>query len=771
MGALEFWDLLRACLSSLRGRLEAERDNAGLGRVQILERAAWADHGAASQAMSDIGGILGVLEGVSSYPEMARVYRVAVDLAQKFGMTEDGRAALSPRLFSMHRYLDGDIGGGNFGSFRRGRGMSLEYGLGLGVLDGMFQKFLGRVLGVSGGAGASIFDRCFGEDAQGWRDAVGMAAPEFEGYVFGQMIWRYDPVLSCKRFEVPDRMKSQFARLGAEPEARRIQAEMVAGKRFELASDRAREAGIRSLRGFAMLFDLADLAPREVLEGPAGQAREGQKCLALAEGVIARMHGRMAEHWQMRLSSLFHGVGRVDGRIYDEKRFLGERAAELGWQEAGLSWKLENISECPLEGMNYIVKPGDRLAALLGRAYPRGCDRRMFLKQNPQIVQPECLEAGMRIYFPRLTGGFQESAPWPDTDDGRVYMTEDGRYIELYGDVVGPLDALSKCQKESLCHGLSRLPREALCRSVALELSDGIAIVCQNETLFVSTDENLRLIDEQWGRYEQPRRVWRSRIAAQIRGDVMVSPEIYLPLERLPGQAHRASWMATSLRRVLSDAKFLPLRLVIHAKQRRASVCDTFGGEVASLEHGDFRVLRMQPWRRLRDFMAPPIMQMEALMHVWLADLFQRRVEIAVSPVRYEGMGRAPRQCDGGRVAFAVPMGTAVYAMMRGRVVDCVGYGENGAGVLIFHHDGLYVRYEGLSVICVCRGDEIEAETMIGRSGCMSGAGEPEFSIELIHNESGTLSFGTFSGKRLDYLDVVNNRWPRQQLFETVMEG
>ena len=131
-----------------------------------------------------------------------------------------------------------------------------------------------------------------------------------------QMILRFDPVLSRKVYSMSDTWQSRFNRLGKEPSARAAQIDLVAGERFKTARHHAKSAGIQSLRGFAMLFDLDALAPDDITGEIETQASESQKCMSLADEVISRMHGHIAAHWQNRLSTVMRGSGFVEHRYY-----------------------------------------------------------------------------------------------------------------------------------------------------------------------------------------------------------------------------------------------------------------------------------------------------------------------------------------------------------------------------------------------------------------------------------------------------------------------
>ena len=772
-GAARFWQSLREEMARVRETWIAAHHWQALAGLQALEGAMRGIDGGTAQAATRLAGIVPMLDDLAKLAPEFEPFLAQARRAEA-AQGENGQERfekLTSRLFLMHRFLDGVSGAEEFGGVRVGRGGDVEFGLGMHLHDGSLLKFFSLLQAQP--HGADVMLHCLEEDAQGMVEAIGGGQACFEQYMRAQLILRYDPVLSKKVYEMPDGLQARLARLGAEPVARRAQVGIVAGSRFAQARQHARIGGIRSLRGFAMLFDLGNAADAECVEAVKSGTSESQKCLTLADSVLARMHGHLAAHWQMRLESVFHGFGKVDDRLYDERRFWGRDAAGLTWDDAESLFDADDVSTRPEPGRTYVVCPGDHLQELTRRAYQGQEDYRFVLRQNPHVMRPDSIAPGTRIYFPKL----QDPAPVENVSprDERaengtpVVLSRDGRFLMFQGESFGPVDALEAGQRESLCHGLNSLRPASWGHTLAVELPQGAALVCCHKTLFVSDEACERELARQCPDFENPVLEWAQNLAAQIRGDVMVAPGIALPLARLSAQPHRARWMAAALRRVMAESRFLPLRIAIHGRDRFVDIVDAFGDPVVRLEMEDFAAMRQQPWRRLRDYVAPPVMQMDALTQVWLGDLFKKSVEIPVAPLSLANQ-YAYRPARPGESHFLVPMGTPVYAVMRGTVVDCGEFPEVGLGILIRHHAGVVSRYSSLSTICVSPGQHVEAETMIARCGHLGGDSEPMLRLELCQAQTEIADFGAFVGKPLDYFDVLCNCWPRVHPFDCVLE-
>lgn len=838
---LDFWRDLRSWCEDVRVHAYGALDYGVLGRLQSIE-VAWprADVDALS-TLRALGNVVLHLEALSPCDVLGeslltrgrRLSRLgAGDFLQR---GDDGRFdGLSARLYGMHRFLEGESGGEDFGRTTRLEHGDFAYGLGLRLCNGRLHELFMRLKRMAGADSESYFRQFFDDETEALLASLESDASQFMAYMQSHLILRYDAVFSRSNYELSPAMQQYLGRLGADVRARREQIGIVSGERFSDARRDATETGVRSLRGFAMLFDLGKRVSEQALERMSGHLCESEKCLSLADSVISRLHGMQAQHWQMRLESVYRGRGMVGDRFYEETRFLGENAGGLDWEEAEFGTMLDGVTPRPRAGHYYVVCRGDRLRQLIAEAYGSSRDYRIVLQQNPQIVQAERLTPGMKIYFPKIDGGLildvagavgpdatgkspELSGKTPelsgkavvlggdagDVDDGerengakcervgeqknaRIVGLGDG--IELLGELIEDLSCMRRDQIEAMCEKLNELSASQYVRTVCVDQDEGVCLVCDRVVLFVSEDDNMaRYMETSFStpsflatgdvirrRARAAFRAWGRALAAQIRGDVVVSADCSLPLARFADQRNRRAWVTTALRR-LREASASGVKFVVHGRDRRVDVVDKYGVCVVQLQSEDFRAMRMQPWRRYVDYYAPPLVQMNALMQVWLGDLFGLSVEIGVPPLSYANQYSIEQ--GRGVVTFGVPMGTPVYPIMRGRVVSVGADAERGKYVVVAHHDGLYSRYMSLSTSFVEVGMQVEAETTIGRSGCAGNDIDAKLCLEIVEcrdveiDEDIDFSQDILLGKRFDYFDIIYNVWPRELRFDGVIEA
>lgn len=838
---LDFWRDLRSWCEDVRVHAYGALDYGVLGRLQSIE-VAWprADVDALStlRALGDVVLHLEALSpcdvlGESLLTRGRRLSRLgAGDFLQR---GDDGRFdGLSARLYGMHRYLEGESGGEDFGRTTRLEHGDFAYGLGLRLCNGRLHELFMRLKRMAGADSESYFRQFFDDETEALLASLESDASQFMAYMQSHLILRYDAVFSRSNYELSPAMQQYLGRLGADVRARREQIGIVSGERFSDARRDATETGVRSLRGFAMLFDLGKRVSEQALERMSGHLCESEKCLSLADSVISRLHGMQAQHWQMRLESVYRGRGMVGDRFYEETRFLGANAGGLDWEEAVFGTMLDGVTPRPSAGHYYVVCRGDRLRQLIAEAYGTSRDYRIVLQQNPQIVQAERLTPGMKIYFPKIDGGLildvagaagaDATGKTPDlrgkspelkgkavvlggdagdVDDGerengakcervgeqknaRVVGSGDG--IELLGEWIEDLSCMRRDQIEAMCEKLNELSASQYVRTVCVDQDEGVCLVCDRVVLFVSEDDNMaRYMETSFStpsflatgdvirrRARAAFRAWGRALAAQIRGDVVVSADCSLPLARFADQRNRRAWVTTALRR-LREESASGVKFVVHGRDRRVDVVDKYGVCVVQLQSEDFRAMRMQPWRRYVDYYAPPLVQMNALMQVWLGDLYGLSVEIGVPPLSYANQYSIEQ--GRGIVTFGVPMGTPVYPIMRGRVVSVGADAERGKYVVVAHHDGLYSRYMSLSTSFVEVGMQVEAETTIGRSGCAGNDIDAKLCLEIVEchdveiDEDIDFSQDILPGKRFDYFDIIYNVWPRELRFDGVIEA
>lgn len=838
---LDFWRDLRSWCEEVRVHAYGALDYGVLGRLQSIE-VVWprvdVDALSTLRALGDVVLHLEALSpcdvlGESLLTRGRRLSRLgAGDFLQR---GDDGRFdGLSARLYGMHRYLEGESGGEDFGRTTRLEHGDFAYGLGLRLCNGRLHELFMRLKRMAGASTESYFRQFFDDETEALLASLESDASQFMAYMQSHLILRYDAVFSRSNYELSPAMQQYLGRLGADVRARREQIGIVSGERFSDARRDATETGVRSLRGFAMLFDLGKRVSEQALERMSGHLCESEKCLSLADSVISRLHGMQAQHWQMRLESVYRGRGMVGDRFYEETRFLGENAGGLDWEEAEFGTMLDGVTPRPRAGHYYVVCRGDRLRQLIAEAYGSSRDYRIVLQQNPQIVQAERLTPGMKIYFPKIDGGLildvagavgpdatgkspELSGKTPelsgkavvlggdagDVDDGerengakcervgeqknaRVVGSGDG--IELLGEWIEDLSCMRRDQIEAMCEKLNELSASQYVRTVCVDQDESVCLVCDRVVLFVSEDDNMaRYMETSFStpsflatgdvirrRARAAFRAWGRALAAQIRGDVVVSADCSLPLARFADQRNRRAWVTTALRR-LREESASGVKFVVHGRDRRVDVVDKYGVCVVQLQSEDFRAMRMQPWRRYVDYYAPPLVQMNALMQVWLGDLYGLSVEIGVPPLSYANQYSIEQ--GRGVVTFGVPMGTPVYPIMRGRVVSVGADAERGKYVVVAHHDGLYSRYMSLSTSFVEVGMQVEAETTIGRSGCAGNDIDAKLCLEIVEcrdieiDEDIDFSQDILLGKRFDYFDIIYNVWPRELRFDGVIEA
>lgn len=838
---LDFWRDLRSWCEEVRVHAYGALDYGVLGRLQSIE-VVWprVDVDALS-TLRALGEVVLHLEALSPCDVLGeslltrgrRLSRLgAGDFLQR---GDDGRFdGLSARLYGMHRFLEGESGGEDFGRTTRLEHGDFAYGLGLRLCNGRLHELFMRLKRMAGASTESYFRQFFDDETEALLASLESDASQFMAYMQSHLILRYDAVFSRSNYELSPAMQQYLGRLGADVRARREQIGIVSGERFSDARRDATETGVRSLRGFAMLFDLGKRVSEQALERMSGHLCESEKCLSLADSVISRLHGMQAQHWQMRLESVYRGRGMVGDRFYEETRFLGENAGGLDWEEAEFGTMLDGVTPRPRAGHYYVVCRGDRLRQLIAEAYGSSRDYRIVLQQNPQIVQAERLTPGMKIYFPKIDGGLildvagavgpdatgkspELSGKTPelsgkavvlggdagDVDDGerengakcervgeqknaRVVGSGDG--IELLGEWIEDLSCMRRDQIEAMCEKLNELSASQYVRTVCVDQDESVCLVCDRVVLFVSEDDNMaRYMETSFStpsflatgdvirrRARAAFRAWGRALAAQIRGDVVVSADCSLPLARFADQRNRRAWVTTALRR-LREESASGVKFVVHGRDRRVDVVDKYGVCVVQLQSEDFRAMRMQPWRRYVDYYAPPLVQMNALMQVWLGDLYGLSVEIGVPPLSYANQYSIEQ--GRGVVTFGVPMGTPVYPIMRGRVVSVGADAERGKYVVVAHHDGLYSRYMSLSTSFVEVGMQVEAETTIGRSGCAGNDIDAKLCLEIVEcrdieiDEDIDFSQDILPGKRFDYFDIIYNVWPRELRFDGVIEA
>lgn len=675
--------------------------------------------------------------------------------------------AFAGRLLSMSRFLNGVAGAEDYSTLQSERNADINFGLGFRLGDGSLLALFSHIVEKQSTGAEAFFDQHFDSDGRKLFEAIQSGQAALTQFMREQMILRYDPVLSQKVYQVPDHWKERFRRLGLLDTVRSAQVERVAGRRFIDAKVKAKDAGIASLRGLAMVFDLDRLALPETLATVSNpDMPEASKWVSLADEVLSRMHGRLASHWHERLSSVFHGIGTIDGRLYDERRFLGNDAERRHWDDPTLLFDDEGrLSARPREGYEYVVRHGDKLSNLTHEAYNGRADYRFVLRQNPQLRLPLELEPGMVLFFPKLDAHLPVHASGEDGKRLRQSKLSDDRNSLFWEDrTIAPLRPMLESQVQTLIKTLAGLSLTALAKTMAIELAEGCAIVCGQVTLCLSQQENEEKVKTLYPDKENPLLFWARHLAAQIRGDIEIPQGTYLSLGSLAAQTHRREWVQSSLARYLADPSLAPMRAVIDAKHRAVDFIDANGNVIVRLEDSDFHAMRQRPWRRLNDYFAPPVVQMEQLSKLWYSDLMALGAEIILPPL--SRANQYSMQVIDGETLFLAPMGTPVYPVSSGTVLACGQYDELGNIVVIQHAHGLFSRYTHLATLSVWPGQTVSADVMIGRSGSTGDVNQPGLGLSFRHAQQTEDPWNDPSSPDLHVIDVIHGLWPQTLFLE-----
>ena len=733
-------DKVHACLETIRNRCIA-------ARLAPNERDAMIPQ--LTQPLMTLASLTGD-ETAQKLADFSKKY------ADQVSVTPPGKfETLAHNLFAMHRFLDGIAGADQFGNISLHKDENIKYGLGLDLHDGSLLQFFTDLIQKDPNAPYDLLRRSFSDDTEPLIRAVQEGQASLESFLRSQLILRYDPILSRKTFTFPQNFLAHFQNLATEPTARDTQISLLAGKRFSSAKTHALSSGIRSLRGFAMLFDLHALASDAILSNIDPSAPETNKCLSLADAVISRMHGHVAEHWQNRLESVFQGSGTVDGRIYDETRYLGLHAEEQSWETPLLQFKDDNITPEPSPGHAYIVCPGDRLTTLTDNAYKGLADYRFVLRQNPHIRHPETLRPGTRLFFPKLSDDRKQTlASDQASQEHNAFYSESSESIFFANREITDLKILTREQIDALCKALDHIGLSHIAQTQCVRIRKHIAIICEHATLLILTKENAERIGS--ASPDDALYRWACALAAQLRGDVMLAGDIFLPLASMPSQPHRNAWCASSLHRLLADPSARPPKLILHPSARAVDILDTYNAFIMRLEHDDFLAIRQQPNRRLSDYIAPPIIQMEMLSQLWISELLSMGTEIVVPPISHANLYASTSHRN--ETHFLIPAGTPVYPILPGIVHKIQPATPDCFQIFIQHPHGLVARYANLMPPFVSEGQSVTQQTVI--SFAASPGTESVSTVKLELKQGPSSDSDTFDGEQVAYLNIVNQLWP-----------
>ena len=672
-------------------------------------------------------------------------------------------------LLSMHLFLDGSRHTEFDVTIDAGTDMTM--GLGLRLSDGTLHQFFSRILQQSPEDPERIFSPFFDDSASGLANAVLSGQPALMDFLRAQLMIRFDKASMQRHYAFPDSWLTKFHRLFQSQLAQNAQNSTIAGKRLLDAQSMARQTGIHSLRGFAMLFDLGNHTPHDFSQ-IFDQTSEKQKMLSLVNVSIAGMNGQSANYWQKRMQTIFHGQGLFEGREYDERRFLGPEADKRVWNDSTqVISEIFQPTDIPIPGHYYLVKPGDRLAQLARRANPAHPDFRRIVRQNPHISSNHQLIPGTSIFIPTS----EAPAPQRSDDINAQPVTEGQSHIRLYDRLIGPIQPLSAKQVSDLIRKLGNTPIQSLFRTTASFYNHHWQIACDKvnflqideqtedaiESFCASQPEFAEDFEQQPPNFPPPSKAefWANRFAASIRGDLILPGGIQLPLGIQPLQPHRRQWLQMSLQRAMLSPKFHSLKIYLSPDGTRADIVDDTGNTLICLEQPDFVAIRQQPHRRLQEIPHNPLQSAMLFTQLWAGDLLKKHAEIIVFPLLNANEFTISEENH--ETQFLTPMGTPVYAIARGTVVAAGQFPHEGNALLIFHGNHLYSRYAHLSTLNVHTGQEIFADSMLGRSGVSGDVSQPLLGISLECRYSPSQNWYSSGAQRILFNDVVETLWPK----------
>ncbi len=363
---------------------------------------------------------------------------------------------------------------------------------------------------------------------------------------------------------------------------------------------------------------------------------------------------------------------------------------------------------------------------------------------------------------------FNEDAahtPQPDTLPGE--LTVNANNIVVVGDrQIGPLDPMTPEQRQTFVECLKTLSQPHLAQ--AIEMPEGWTILHQNMPIFLSERENERICAQLFKDSPHPLETWVRRLTAQIRGDLLLDDVSAraLPLGSVEGQPLRRRWFKTALSRIARDPHALPLKAIVHASQHAVDLFDNYDDHVLRLENDDFRAIRQQPHRRLTDYVAPPVVQMQTLTALWIADFLGIDAEIPVPPVTRMNMNATMSNED--ETLYRLPMGTPVYPVARGTVILCGNLPQLGNTILIQHPGQFYSRLTHLATLAVTPGQTINADTMLARSGMtLSG---PALGLALDESAEPIQNWNDFGHAPLDIAKTLHTFRSRHVMPEMIIQ-
>ncbi len=236
-------------------------------------------------------------------------------------------------------------------------------------------------------------------------------------------------------------------------------------------------------------------------------------------------------------------------------------------------------------------------------------------------------------------------------------------------------------------------------------------------------DGDLPVATEHFPHEPDPLGAWSAHLAAQLRGDIILSPGHHLPFGYRHHDPHRRRWTRAALKRAIEGQTLERAALLVDPQGNHVAIRDADKNTVVTLESEDLEAIRAQPGRRLEDLHLPPQQLTTRLAKLWLSDLLHLGAELVVRPV--SAAGGLQSQTTGPLPKIIVPMGAPVFPVARGHVRFCGTAGDAGQAILVEHGGGLFSRYGHLATLGVRPGQAVEADTLLGRVGMSGAAREP----------------------------------------------
>ncbi len=331
--------------------------------------------------------------------------------------------------------------------------------------------------------------------------------------------------------------------------------------------------------------------------------------------------------------------------------------------------------------------------------------------------------------------------------------------------IIEPLSPMTKAQQDLFITAIQSLPVNSLSHTRAVQMPDGWTILCRNTPLFLSEKFNEVACSKLFPQQERALEMWVGRLAAQVRGDILIHDvsDKSLPLGSVDGQPYRRRWFKTTLARLLRDPQTLPLKAIVRAHNHAVEIYDNFDKHAFRLEDDDFRAIRQQPLRRLNDYIDAPLVQMQVLTHLWLADLFDQPAEIPVPPIARQTQAQiSVTETD---THYRVPLGTPIYPIACGRIVKCGTIPKLGNTILIEHACGLCSRYAHLATLGGVPGQLVSADTMIARSG----ADLDGLVLTICKPNHKVQSWNDFGDQTLSSSEVLHKIWTNMPVPEMLI--